>query len=52
MEPPDEGRTPAGDPIHTETVWLEFEDGEVGLTADLTKFDAAMRRLSDALRKR
>jgi hypothetical protein len=45
----DVDRTPEGDPIHTETIWLGFDDGEVAITADLTKWDAAMRRLALAI---
>jgi hypothetical protein len=39
-------QTPEGDPIDTVTMWLDFGDeGETAISLDLTKFNAAMRRL-------
>jgi hypothetical protein len=40
--------TPEGEPIDTRTIWLPFADGEVAITADLTRFNAAMRKVDDA----
>lgn len=38
--------TPDGDPIETHTLWLSFGDeGEIAISADVTKFNAAMRNL-------
>lgn len=41
-------RTPDGDLIHVETLWLDFPEGEIAISADLTRLDAAMRRLHRA----
>jgi hypothetical protein len=49
MSAPD--RTPDGDPIHVETLWLDFPEGDIAISADLTRFDAAMRRLRETLRR-
>lgn len=40
--------TPEGDPIDTRTIWLDFPEGQVALTLDLTAFNAAMRRCSES----
>lgn len=41
---------PDGDPIEVHTFWLDFGDqGETAISADLTRFNAAMAR---AKRKR
>lgn len=43
--------TPEGDPIDTQTIWLSFPDGDVAITADLTRLNAAFRRI-EVLRRR
>lgn len=48
---PDADLTPEGEPIDTRTLWLTFPEGEVPLTVDLTKFNAAMRELEKLARK-
>lgn len=47
----DEAHTPSGDPIKTYTMWLDFGDeGEIAITADVTRVDAALRDAQDAVR--
>jgi hypothetical protein len=40
-------QTPDGDPVETHTVWLPFAEGEVAISIDLTRWNAAMRRLRE-----
>ena len=37
--------TPDGEPIDTHTIWLAFPEGEIAITADLTRLNAAFRRV-------
>lgn len=41
--------TPSGDPIDTHTLWLEFPEGEGAITLDLTRWNAALKRVQDSL---
>lgn len=47
----DDDKTPEGDEIETYTMWLTFPEGEVGLSADLTGFNAAMKRAQESVRR-
>lgn len=47
----DDDLTPEGEPIDTRTIWLTFPDGETAITADLTKFNAAMKGLDEATKR-
>jgi hypothetical protein len=41
-------RTPGDDLIETYTFWLPFPDGDVAISADLTQWNAAMKRAREA----
>jgi hypothetical protein len=44
----DNDQTPEGDPLETVTFWLTFPEGDMAISADLTKFNTAMARLRRA----
>ena len=44
--------SPDGEPIDAFTLWLDFPEGEIALSLDLTGFNAAMRGLQDSLARR
>lgn len=43
--------TPEGDEIRTATLWLAFEEGEVGITLDFTKFYAGLKSAEEITKR-